>query len=161
MAPSKPPTTSKSRLKIDVEIFQKFDASWDRFLRGFGRIVGSKMEPYWHSRCILFQKHRKQKMLIKTNGFSMILDVRRVQVRSKNRTKVDQKARSTWESILASIFYRFKWILGRWGRKSTKNRSQKTLEKRWKKGRYQDGRKLRTGGSNASRNQVSRALGRR
>ena len=45
-------------------------------------------------------------------GKTMILKVRGVQVGSKNRLKIDQKMKSTWEGILASIFHRFWWILG-------------------------------------------------
>ena len=33
---------------IDAKIDQKIDASWDRFLGGFGRILGAKMKPCWH-----------------------------------------------------------------------------------------------------------------
>ena len=42
----------------------------------------------------------------------MMFGVRGVQVGSKNRSKIDQNRRSTWEGILASIFDRFWWILG-------------------------------------------------
>ena len=34
--------------KIDAKIDRKFDASWDRFLKGFWRILGARMEPCWH-----------------------------------------------------------------------------------------------------------------
>jgi len=35
----------KNRFKIDAKINQKFDASWDRFLEGFGRFLRAKMRP--------------------------------------------------------------------------------------------------------------------
>ena len=35
-----------------------------------------------------------------------------VEVERKNPSKNDQKMKSTWEGILASIFYGFWWILG-------------------------------------------------
>ena len=34
--------------KIDAEIHQQIDASWDRFLEGFAMFLVAKMEPYWH-----------------------------------------------------------------------------------------------------------------
>ena len=37
-----------SRLKIDVKIDQKSDASWDRFLGGFWWIFGGKIKACWH-----------------------------------------------------------------------------------------------------------------
>ena len=33
----------KNRLKIDTKIYQKIDASWDRFWGGFGIILGTEM----------------------------------------------------------------------------------------------------------------------
>ena len=68
----------------------------------------------------------------------MIFGVRGVQIRSKNRPKIDQKMKSSWEGILASIFHGFWSILEAkmapsWGRKSIKNRSQKGIEKHMRK----------------------------
>ena len=45
-------------------------------------------------------------------GKTMILKDPGVEVGSKNRSKIYQKRRSTWEGILTSIFHRFWWILG-------------------------------------------------
>ena len=64
----------------------------------------------------------------------MILKVRGVQVGSKNRLKIDQKMKSTWEGILASIFDGFWWILGsKLGGKieprGIKNGIEKTMKK--------------------------------
>ena len=68
--------------------------------------------------------------------------VRGVQVGSKNRSKIDQKMRSTWEGILASIFNGFWWILGAklgpsWEGKSSqdKPRQAKTREDKGSEGK--------------------------
>ena len=42
----------------------------------------------------------------------MIFMILGVEVGSQNRSKIDQKMESKMECILASIFYRFWWILG-------------------------------------------------
>ena len=60
--------------------------------------------------------------------FLMIFEVRGVQVGRKNRSKIDQKGRSTWEGILASIFNGFWWIFrwkmdASWHPNGIKNRS--------------------------------------
>ena len=62
------------------------------------------------------------------------MTVRGVQVESKNRLKIDQKMKSTWEGILASIFHRFWWILETkldpsWHQKSNKNGYKKPSKK--------------------------------
>ena len=36
------------RLKINAEIDEKIDASWDRFYEGFSWILETKMEANWH-----------------------------------------------------------------------------------------------------------------
>ena len=81
-------------------------------------------------------------------GKTYILKVRGVKVGSKNRLKIDQKMKSTWEGILASIFHRFWWILGaklggKIEPKSIKNGIEKTMKKRraarWPKNRPKDG----------------------
>ena len=60
----------------------------------------------------------------------MILKVLGVEVGSKNRSKIDQKRRSTWKGILASIFDRFWWILGgKLGSKIKQKSIQKGIEK--------------------------------
>ena len=64
----------------------------------------------------------------------MILKVLGVEVGSKNPSKNDQKMKSTWEGILASIFNGFSWILGgKLGRKieprGIKNGIEKTMKK--------------------------------
>ena len=53
-----------------------------------------------------------------------------LQVGSKNLSKINQKRRSTWEGILASIFDRFWWILG--GKLGSKI-EQKSIQKGIKK----------------------------
>ena len=74
----------------------------------------------------------------------MILEVPGVEVGSNNPSKNDQKMKSTWEGILASIFNGFWWILGgKLGGKieprGIKNGIEKTMKKRratrWPKSR--------------------------
>ena len=74
----------------------------------------------------------------------MIREVLGVEVGSKNPSKNDQKMKSTWEGILASIFNGFWWILGgKLGGKieprGIKNGIEKTMKKRratrWPKSR--------------------------
>ena len=47
-----------------------------------------------------------------TIGKTMMLSVQGIEVGGKKRWKIDQKMKSRWEGILASIFLRFWWILG-------------------------------------------------
>ena len=66
----------------------------------------------------------------------MIFGVGRVQVGSTNRSKIDQKMKSRWEGILASIFDRFWWILGaKLGSEIHQKSIQKGIEKVMKKRR--------------------------
>ena len=75
----------------------------------------------------------------------MILEVRGVQVASRNRSKIDQKGRSTWEGILASIFSGFWWILGgKLGSKIEQKSIQKGIEKVMKKRRSPKWQKRRS-----------------
>ena len=71
-------------------------------------------------------------------GKTMILKVLGVEVGTKNRSKIDQKMKSSWEGILASIFHGFWSILEAklapsWDRKSIKNRFKKMLKNLWQK----------------------------
>ena len=72
----------------------------------------------------------------------MTFGVSGVQVGSKNRAKIHEKMRSTWEGILASIFNGFWWILGAklgpsWEGKSSqdKPRQAKTREDKGSEGK--------------------------
>ena len=70
-----------------------------------------------------------------SQGKTIILKDPGVEIGSKNRSKIYQKRRSTWEGILTSIFHRFWWILGaKLGGKieprSMQNGIEKTIEKR-------------------------------
>ena len=97
----------------------------------FGRENGAKLAPKSEPKSMLPLKLKNQ-----LNASPLAPNwVRGVQVGSKNRSKIDQKMRSTWEGILASIFHRFWWILG--GKlggkiepKSIKNGIKKTMKKR-------------------------------
>ena len=75
---------------------------------------------------------------IKNNGFPSakltFFKVQVVQVGIKIRAKIDQKMRSRWEGLLASIFNGFWWILGgKLGGKieprGIKNGIEKTMKK--------------------------------
>ena len=79
---------------------------------------------------------------LKKCGFSTArikkLRVQGFEVGGKNRSKIDEKMKSRWEGILASIFHGFSSILEAklapsWGRKSIKNQSKKALKKRCEK----------------------------
>ena len=48
MARTWAPRWSQNRTKIDTKINQKNHASWDRFLEGFWKIFGRKMDACWH-----------------------------------------------------------------------------------------------------------------
>ena len=63
----------------------------------------------------------------------MIVGVWGAQVRSKNRTKIDEKMSATWKGISASIFDRFCWILGsKLGGKTEPKSIQKGIQKMMK-----------------------------
>ena len=134
MAPSWVPRWSQNGEKNDAKIDQKIDAFQDRFLKRFWRIFGRKMEASWH------QNRSKIDACCETRFFANSCSpcsggskngVQGVQVGSKNRSKIDQKMKSRWEGILASIFHRFWSIFGAsWGRKSSQDRSKKASKKR-------------------------------
>ena len=69
---------------------------------------------------------------MKNSGFSLsethFFKVQVVQVGIKIRAKIDQKMRSRWEGLLASIFNGFWWILGA---KLGPSRRQVGLRNRW------------------------------
>ena len=86
------------------------------------------------------------------------MGVRGLEVGSKNRSKIDQKMKSRWEGILASIFHGFWSILEAklapsWGRKSIKNRSKMASKNRCQK----EGDKI---GKNRQKSASWRRLGR-
>ena len=97
------------------------------------------MEPSWHQNRTKNPCEHRNAILRKScshcSGGSNFLDSE-VQVGSKNRSKIDQKRRSTWEGILASIFDRFWWILGgKLGSKIDQKSIQEGIEKVMKKRR--------------------------
>ena len=96
--------------KINAKIDQKFDASWDRFLEGFGRFLGAKMNHVGtqiDQKLMCFAKSGFSKNRCFSFGKTTIFKVRGVQIGSKNRSKIDQKMESKMDCILASIFERF------------------------------------------------------
>ena len=132
----------QNRSKIEEKAIQKsiektmylgidFLKDFDGFLNEKWRYVGTNIEKK-------SMPTSKSDFLTKrsfTLGKTMILRVQGVEVGSQNRSKIDQKTKSTWEGILASIFHRFWWILGaKLGGKieprSIKNGIEKMTEKR-------------------------------
>ena len=97
-------------IKIDTKIDQKIVASWDRFLKGFWWILEGKMEPSWHQNRLKIdancEKRFFEKSCSRCSGGS-IFEILGVEVGSKNQSKIDQKMKSRWEGILASIFLGF------------------------------------------------------
>ena len=88
MAPSWLPKSSPHRGKIGRKIDPKFDASWDRFVRGFWWILGGKMEACWHQTQskidVNFERRFFEKSCSRCSGGS-IFQVRGVEVGSKNQ----------------------------------------------------------------------------
>ena len=83
-----------------------------------------------------------------SSGKTYILKVRGVQVGSKNRLKIDQKMKSTWDGISASIFHRFWWIFGaKLGGKNEPKSINNGIEKTSKKRRLPKWPKRRSKGS--------------
>ena len=146
MGPTWVPRWSPNGEKLDAKIDQKLGASWDWFLRGFGRILGAKMEPCWHQNWIKIRSYdenaAKPKMFIKPMEFSWFLGFRG----SKLGAKIDEKSikkggqhgKASWHRFL--IDFGGFWEAS-WGRKSNNNRSKKASKKWWKKEGHQDGEK--------------------
>ena len=109
---------------------------FERIWKVFGSQNGAMLAPKSiKNRCDL-RKADFRKIIVFPLGKTTIFKVRGVQVGSKNRSKIDQKRRSTWEGILASIFERFWWILGgKLGSKIEQKSIQKGIEKVMKKRR--------------------------
>ena len=106
------------RLKIDVKIDQKIDTFQDRFLTRCWWILGRKWRQvgtriYQKSdhKLTSYQKCRTGLRYYKNYYFFNRNGVLEVQASIKNRSKIDQNMRSTWDGVLAPIFFRFSWIL--------------------------------------------------
>ena len=119
------------------------------------------MEPSWHQNRTKNPCEHRNAILRKScshcSGGVNFLDSE-VQVGSKNLSKIDEKLRSTWEGILASIFDGFWWISGvklgsKINQKTIKNGIEKTMQKRraarWPKKRYKTLRGLAAPGVQA------------
>ena len=77
-----------------------------------------------------------------SRGKTMILRVQGIEVRGKNRWKIDLKMESRWEGILASIFNGFWWIFGGklggimepiWTQEGIEKAMEKWIASRWPK----------------------------
>ena len=93
----------KILMPLGVRFFQDFG--------GFWRQNGAKLAPKSHQKSIPTSKGDVLKKPYFSLGKTLILKVLGVQVGTKNRSKIDQKMKSSWEGILASIFHEFLWIL--------------------------------------------------
>ena len=72
-----------------------------------GRQNEAKLGPKSHQKSIPTSNGDFLKKPHFSAGKTMILKVPGVEVGSKNQSKIDQKMKSRWEGILASIFERF------------------------------------------------------
>ena len=102
------PTWAKNRSK-NRSFFGRFlESIFGWILLGFGSQGGIKLVPKWDQKSIS-PKTRKNAF-----GASPLVpdSVQRVQVGSKNRSKIDPKMEPKMEYIFASIFDTFEWILG-------------------------------------------------
>ena len=114
-------------MPLRIRFLKDFSAFWTQN----GGMLASKIEP----KSMLSSRGDFLKKPCFSLGKTMILKDPGVEVGSKNRSKIYQKRRSTWEGILTSIFHRFWWILGaKLGGKieprSIKNGTEKLIEKR-------------------------------
>ena len=121
-----------------IKILMPLEIDFLKILVDLGRQNGAKLAPKSHQKSIPTSKGDFLKKPCFSKGKTMILKVLGVEVGTKNRSKIDQKMKSSWEGILASIFHGFWSILEAklgpsWGRKSIKNRSKKALKNRWQK----------------------------
>ena len=96
----------------------------------FWKENGANLASKWNQKSILALKRKKQ-----LNISPLVPDwVRKIQVGSKNRPKINQKMESETECILASIFEQVCWILGaelggKIDQKSIRNRIEKKMQK--------------------------------
>ena len=105
------------RLKFDVKIDQKIDTFQDRFLTRCWWIlerkwkqVGSRIYQKSDHELTSYQKCRTGLRYCENYNFFNRNGVLEVQASIKNRPKIDQNMRSTWDGVLAPIFSRFSWI---------------------------------------------------
>ena len=103
---------------IDAKIDQKFDASWDRFLGGFGRILEAKMEPCWHPNQSTIDATCEKRFFEKScspDSGGLIFWVREIQVGSKHQLKSIKKGvqhgKASWYRFLNDFggFWEGKW----------------------------------------------------
>ena len=116
----------KNLMHLGIGFWKDFGGFWE----GKWSQVGTKI----HQKLVSVAKRLFLKKPCFSLGKTYILKVRGVQVGSKNRLKIDQKMKSTWEGILASIFHRFWWILGaKLGGKIEPRSIKNGIEKKMKK----------------------------
>ena len=147
MVPTWLPKWSQNGSKIDLKIDQIFDASWNRFLKGFWWILGGKLEPSWHqhrvkNRCYL-ENVGKHENIIKPMEFQWFLMFRG----SKLGAKIDQKSIKKWSQDRKGSWHRFFEDFGGLGRQvGRENRTkmdQKSMPKKHRKNDRKNVRKKR------------------
>ena len=104
MAPSWLPKSIKNQSKIDVKIDQKIEASWNPFLKGFWRILGSKMEPSWYQNGIPNRSYIESAENQTKNGISLIWGG---EAGTQNRSKIDIKKDAETDKVREAILIDF------------------------------------------------------
>ena len=164
MAPSWLPKSSQNRRNIDAKIDRKIDASWDRFLEGFGWVFGGKMEACWHQHRAKIDPNFEERFFEKTLfswGKQWFWRFRGsklgVEIDAKSIKKWSQDGKASWHRFLMDFggFLEASWE-GKW----SQDRSKKASKKRWKNGRHQDGQKVAIRRPNCAWQVGSRVLGR-
>ena len=112
LRPKKVPSWSQNGVKIDEKIDQQIDGFGNRFLKGFGWILGRILVPKSTPKSMLSSKGGFLKKPRFSSGKIHFLDINRVQVGSKNRSTIDQNLKSKMGCLLASIFDAFLSFLG-------------------------------------------------
>ena len=123
------PRWSKTRCKHRSFFWCILEVVFFWILVVFGWQNGAKLAPKWDQKLI------PQKTWKNAFGTSPLVpnSFQRVQVGSKNRSKIDPKMDSKMGCILAPILSRFWWFLGdKLGWKIHQNRSKKVSKKRCK-----------------------------
>ena len=129
LGPKTEPTWAKNRSKNRSFFGCFLESIFGWILLDFGSQHGTKLVPKWDQKSIS-QKTRKNVF-----GASPLMPnwVQGFEVGGKSRSNVDQKMKSRWEAILASILVGFCWIVeAKLGSKIHKTSIQKGIEKTMK-----------------------------
>ena len=111
VGPQNGPKMDKKSKPKSIQISMPLGVAFGGDFVGLGRPKWSHVGPRMEPEMDLVLRTPKIQKILKANGISMIFGVRGVQIETKNRSKIDQKMKSSWEGILASIFHGFWSIL--------------------------------------------------